>query len=182
MSWQNTILLLVIALLAVFCEAAFSGPRYLIGAQIDLLPSLMVYAALFGGISTVSLLAVIGGLAFDSLSANPLGVTVLPLFVVGLAIHVTRDLLLRDQTFAQVTLGVAASGIVPLLVLLLLFTKGRSPLVGWGTLWQLIVMSAAGAIATPVWVELFGWLNRTFVHARVSESSFRPDREIRRGR
>ena len=140
---------------------------------------------MFGSVSTVALLAVIGGLAFDSLSANPLGVTVLPLFVVGLAIHVTRDLLLRDQTFRA--MGHARprgqrDRAVAMVVLLLLFTKGRSPLVGWGTLWQLIVMSAGGALAAPVWFEMFGWLNRTFVHARVSESSFRPDREIRRGR
>jgi rod shape-determining protein MreD len=182
MKWQDSIFVLVAALIAVFCEAAFNGPRSLLGAQIDLLPSLMVYAALVTGISTVALLAVIGGLAFDSLSANPLGITVLPLFAVGLVIHIARELILRDQTIAQVTLGFAASLLVPVLVLLLLLTKGRNPLVGWGTLWQLIVMSFGGALAAPVWFEMFGCLKRTFVHSRVSESSFRPDREIRRGR
>ena len=44
----------------------------------------------------------LGGLWFDSLSANPLGVSVLPLFLVGLAIHLNRELILRDQAFAQV--------------------------------------------------------------------------------
>ena len=46
----------------------------------------MVYAGLSTGITTVALLALCGGLWFDSLSANPLGVTMLPLFVIGLAI------------------------------------------------------------------------------------------------
>ena len=65
----------------------------------------------------------LGGLWFDSLSANPLGVSVLPLFVVGLAIHVKRELIVRDQTFAQVVLGAAAPALaVPLLTLLLLLT------------------------------------------------------------
>ncbi len=182
MTWLNTIFVLVGAFLAVFWEAAFKGVRHLTGAQIDLLPALMVYAALYGSRATVLLLALLGGLCFDSLSANPLGVSVLPLFAVGLGIYSTRDLLLREQTFAQVVLGLGASALAPVLTLLLLLTTGRAPLFGWGTLWQLLVMSIGGAIATPICFELFGWLNRMLVHSRPSESSFRPDREIRRGR
>jgi hypothetical protein len=55
-------------------------------------------------------------------------------------------------------------------------------LFGWGTLWQIIVMSVGGAIATPIIFELFGFFNRLFGHAASGPSSFRPDREIRRGR
>jgi cell shape-determining protein MreD len=182
MNWLNTLFILVTAFLAVFWEAAFNGVRHLIGAQIDLLPALMVYAGLCAGITTVVLLAVLGGLWFDSLSANPLGVSVLPLFVIGLLIHVKRDLILRDQTFAQSVLGLAASAAVPVLTLLLLLTTRHTPLFGWGTLWQLIVMSVGGAIATPICFELFGWLDRTLVHHRAAQTSFRADREIRRGR
>ena len=156
--------ILATAFLAVFWEAAFNGVRHLIGAQIDLLPALMVYAGLCTGITTVTLLAVLGGLWFDSLSANPLGVSVLPLFAVGLAIHVKRELILRDQTLAQVVLGFAASAAVPVLTLLMLLTMSHTPLLGWGTLWQLVVMSVGGAVATPVCFELFGWLNRALVH------------------
>jgi len=64
-------------------EAAFGGVRHLLGAQIDLLPPLMVYAGLCTGLTTVTLLALCGGLWFDSLSANPLGVTVFPLFAIA---------------------------------------------------------------------------------------------------
>ena len=85
MSWLNTLFILVIAFLVVFWEAAFHGLSHLLRAQIDFLPALMVYASLTGGLATVCLLAVLGGLGFDSLSANPLGVTVLPLFVIGLS-------------------------------------------------------------------------------------------------
>jgi hypothetical protein len=182
MSWLNTLFILVTAFLAVFGEAAFSGVRHLVGAQFDLLPALMVYASLCSGITTVALLAVLGGLWFDSLSANPLGVSVLPLFVIGLVIHLKRDLILRDQTFAQVVLGLAASAAVMLLTLLVMLTTRHTPLLGWGTLWQLIVVSAGGAIATPMFFELFGWLNRALVHSRATETSFRADREIRRGK
>ena len=182
MNWLNTLFILVTAFLAVFWEAAFNGVRHLVGAQIDLLPALMVYAGLCAGITTVTLLAILGGLWLDSLSANPLGVSVLPLFVIGLLIHVKRDLILRDQTFAQLVLGLAASAAVPVLTLLLLLTTRHTPLFGWGTLWQLIVMSVGGAIATPICFELFGWLDRTLVHHRAAQTSFRADREIRRGR
>lgn len=182
MNWSKTIFILIAEILAVFCEAAFNGLRFVLGAQIDLLPSLMVYAALSTGVTTVALLALVGGLGFDSLSANPLGISVLPLFAIGMTILVVRELILRDQLFAQLTIGLLASAAAPLLTLLLLLTTGRSPLLGWGTLWQWIVMSVGGAIATVFWFEIFGWVDRTLVHGRVNESSFRADREIRRGR
>ncbi|HWX22964.1 MAG TPA: hypothetical protein VN578_23935 [Candidatus Binatia bacterium] len=182
MTWLNTVFVLLATFLAVFWEAAFQGIRHVLGAQIDLLPPLMVYAALSTGLSTVCLVAVLGGLWFDSLSANPLGVTVLPLFLVGLALFVNRELILQDQMFAQFVLGLAASAAAPVMTLLLLLTTGHKPLFGWGSVWQLLVMSAGGALATPIFFELFGWLQRTLVHVPVAEISFRPDREIRRGR
>jgi len=182
MNWLDTIFILLAAVLAVFWEAAFQGIRHLLGAQIDLLPPLMVYASLSAGLSTVVLLALCGGLGFDSLSANPLGISVLPLLAVGVAIYAGRELILRDQTFARVVIGLGASLTVPVLTLILLLTTSHRPLLGWGTLWQLLVMSVAGALATPVFFELFGWLHRTLGRAHVSELSFRPDREIRRGR
>jgi cell shape-determining protein MreD len=182
MNWLTTILLLAMTFVAVFWEAAFGGMRQALGAQIDLLPPLMVYAALCTGLTSVCLVSFLGGLWFDSLSANPLGISVLPLFVIGLVIYIIRELILKDQLFAQVVLGLAASAATPLLALVLLLTTGHAPLLGWGTLWQLAVMSAGGALATPVLFVLFDWLHRSLAHARIAESSFRPDREIRRGR
>ena len=180
--WLKTVLILLVAFLATFWEAAFNGIRHLLGAQIDLLPALMVYASLYTSMRTVSLLAILGGLWFDALSANPLGVSVVPLFGAGFMIYLTRDLILREQTFAQFTLGLAASLFVPICVLLFLLTTGHEPLFGWGTLWQLLVMGLGGAITTPIIFEIFGWLERTFGYEGRSEPSFRPDREIRRGR
>ncbi len=182
MNWLSTVLVLAAAFAAVFWETAFGGLRHLLGAQIDLLPGLMVYAALNGGLKTVCLLGACGGLWFDSLSANPLGVSILPLFLIGLATYQARDMVLREQAFAQAVLGLAASMLMPLIVLLALLTTGKAPLFGWGTLWQLLVMSLGGAVATPIFFVLFEWLQHQLVHQRASEPSFRPDREIRRGR
>ena len=182
MNWLDTIFVLFAAFLVVFWEAAFQGVRHLLGAQIDLLPPLMVYASLCAGLNTAMLLALCGGLWFDSLSANPLGISVLPLLVIGVAIYASRELILRSQTFAQLVIGLAASIAVPLITLLLLLSTGHQPLLGWGTLWQVLVMGFGGALATPVFFELFGWLHRKLGRVEVSEVSFRPDREIRRGR
>jgi len=182
MTLLTTIFVLGAAFLAVFWEVAFQGVRHLLGAQIDLLPALMVYASLYGSFLTILLLAVLGGLWFDSLSANPLGVTMLPLFLVGFGIFSSRELILRTQTVAQLSLGLIASALVPGMTLLLLLTTGYEPLLGWGTVWQFFVMAIGGAIATPLCFELFNFLNRTLVHDRGGPSSFRPDREIRRGR
>jgi cell shape-determining protein MreD len=182
MNWFSTIIVFLTAFLAVFWEAAFNALRHWVGAQIDLLPALMVYVALSGSIGMVASFAVLGGLWFDSLSANPLGVTVLPLFLIGLAIYANRELILRDETFAQFVLGLAASSSVPIMILLFLLTTGHEPLFGWGTIWQLIVMSLGGAIATPIFFEFFNFVNRVLGPRTHSESSFRPDREIRRGR
>lgn len=178
----NSILVLLIAFVAVFCEAAFNGVRHVLGAQIDLLPALVVYASLRTGITTTTLVAVSGGLLFDSLSSNPLGVTVLPLFIVGFAIYSQRDLILRDQFFAQFVLGLSASAVVPLLTLLVLMTSGHAPSLSWVSLWQWIVMSVGGAIATPALFYVFEFLDRALNYRRTTETSFRHDREIRRGR
>jgi len=182
MGTLNSILILLVAFLAVFCESAFNGLRSLVGAQIDLLPPLMVYAALSAGLPTLTMTAVAGGLFFDSLSANPLGITVVPLFIVGFLINLQRDLILRDQVFAQTVLGLSASAFVPAAVLLMLMTGGHTPALSWVSLWQWFVMTAGGAIATPALFLLFGWFDQTFTYRSATEMSFRPDREIRRSR
>lgn len=182
MNWLNTIALLLVAFLAVFLESYVRFLRNLLGAQIDLLPALMVYASLTTGISTVALLATLGGFWFDSLSTNPLGITVLPLFVIGLVLHRCRDLILREQLYAQFMLGLGASALAPLLVLLSLIGAGSGPLVSWWSLWQWIIMAVGGAAFTPVCFRLFDRLNRSFNYQPLAQTSFRPDREIKRDR
>jgi len=182
MNWLNTIALLMLAYLAVFFESHYRGFRNVFGAQIDLLPVLVVYASLTTNIATVALLATLGGLWFDSLSANPLGITVLPLFVVGAAIHHWRELILREQLYAHFLLGVGASALVPLFTLFSLLGAGADPLLDWWSIWRWSIMAVGGAALTPVVFYLFDRLNRAFNYQPLPETSFRPDREIKRGR
>ena len=182
MSFFKPILILTFAYLAVFGEATLSATRHWLGAQIDLLPALMVYTALNADLATVCLLAVLGGLWFDSFSANPLGVSILPLFVAGFPMYLRRELILRDLPFAQFVLGAAASAGVPALALLLLLNMGKLPVIGWGSLWQWVVMTAGGAAATPVVFSMFSWCGGALGYQENSEMGFRPDREIRHGK
>jgi rod shape-determining protein MreD len=178
----NIILVLAAAFLAVFCESVLPAARNWLGAQIDLLPALMIFAALNTNTAGVSLLAIFGGLWFDSLSANPLGVSILPLFIVGFPICLQREFILRELPFAQLVLGAIASAVAPALTVLLLLSGGKQPLVGWGSIWQWLVMIAGGALATPIIFALLNWCNHAFGYQPRAETSFRPDREIRRGR
>ena len=182
MNTLNPIIILLAAFLAIYFESAFTFFRNISGAQIDLLPVLMVYASLTGGIITVGLLAVIGGVLFDSLSANPLGVSVVPLFAIGCVIHRFHGLLLREQFYAQFAFGAAASLLTPLLTLLILVSSDSSPLVGWGTIWQLVVMGIAGGLLTPICFWILDRINRALNYQQVTQTAFRPDREIKRGR
>jgi rod shape-determining protein MreD len=179
MNFFKPVLILSFAFLAVFGEATVSAPREFLGAQVDLLPALMVYAALNADIVTLTLLAICGGLWFDSLSDNPLGISILPLFIAGFPIYLRRGLILREAPFAQLALGAAASALVPALVLLILLNGGKDPLVGWGTLWQLLVMTVGGAVATPVIFSLGDWCGGALGYRLRSQVSFRDDREIR---
>src|SRR4051794_21025575 len=182
MNWLPTILVLTVAFLAVFLQGTVNGLRYVLGAQMDVLPGLMVYASLTAGIGTVAALALCGGLWFDSLSANPLGISVLPLFLIGFVIQRYRGLILREQTFAQWVLGLTASAGAPLLTLLLLLNTEIHPLIGWFSLWQWVVVSLVGGAITPVWFYLFDHLTYALSYRPLEETSFRPDRQIKRSR
>jgi len=182
MSWRPTVFVMTAAFVAVFLEVSPGLFRSLLGAQIDLLPALMVYTALTHGLATMVLLAVCGGLWFDSLSLNPLGASVLPLLVIGLLIYRSRDLLMREHVYAQVVLGLMAGAAQPLGTLFILLNKGATPLLGWFSLWQWLVMTAGAGAATPICFKLFDRLRRALEYQPVTQTSFRPDREIKRGR
>ena len=173
---------LALALTFVFLQAAIGWPRRLLGAQVDLLPALMTYTALRLGSGSVITLAFVGGLCLDALSLNPLGVSPLPLAAVGLVLLGRREELLRDELFAQSVLGGVASLLAPLGTLIVILTAGASPLLGPGFLWHLAVMGVAGAIVTPLIFRFLDGLQGALSHPQTNQPSFRPDREIRRGR
>ena len=90
--------------------------------------------------------------------------------------------MLFAQTFAQLVLGLAASAGAPVLTLLLLLNAEIQPLIGWFSLWQWLVLGLAGAVVTPLWFRFFDGLTHALSYRPAEETSFRPDRQIKRGR
>jgi len=178
----NHSLVMLAAYLLAFLQAKVTFFRDLVGAQPDLLPGLVLYVSLTGGGAQLMLVSLFGGLCLDSLSSNPLGISVLPLFLVGFLIRHNRHLLLRESLQTQWLLGAAAHAGVPLLTLVLLWLNHRTPLVGLFTLWQWVVMTLIGTAMTPVWFQVFDRLSGALNYQDEQSISFRPDRSIKRGR
>jgi cell shape-determining protein MreD len=175
-------LLFGLAFLGVFLGAAWSGPARLLGANLDIMPALMLYAGIHGAPWVFAALAVAGGLGADSLSANPAGVSVLPLFAIGLAAHARRAVILHEEWTAQMVLGLGAGAFAPLATLLLLYTLGAEPIIRWGSIWQWGIVALCGALATLLVFRLLAWMRRQLAYGHVPDPTFRPDRELERGR
>jgi cell shape-determining protein MreD len=182
MNWLNPVLLILGAFLTVFGECAWETPRQWLGVQVDLLPCLAVYAGLTGQTVTLTLVTALGALWFDSLSANPLGSSLPALIFLGFLVQSYRDLIMQDDLLVQIMLGGAACAVAPVITLLFLLSLGCEPLVGWFTLWQVGVMAMSGALAAPAVFWTCRFLSRAFSYPQTGESSFRPDRELKRGR
>jgi rod shape-determining protein MreD len=182
MNFLSPILMLFLGFLIVFFEAWFQGFRLYLGAQIHFLPILMVYTSLTYGLGSITALAIVGGLLSDSLSANPLGVSTLALFVSGWVLARYKGLLLRELTYAQFILGLGACAAVPLMVLVELMALDANPLIGVGTLWQWGIAAVVGGLLTPLFFKVLDSIERAFNYQPVAQSTFRPDRQIKRGR
>jgi rod shape-determining protein MreD len=177
----STLTILLAAYAVVFLESWTTFFRYWVGAQPELLPSLMVYAALRLSLPAVALTALFGGLGLDSLSANPFGVSVLPLGALGLALHALRGMIVQEDRSVQFALGAGASGLVPLAQLTLIVAVGGEPLWGAWSLWRWFVMAILGGLCTPLWFRLFARLDQALNYQPEASVAFRADREIDRG-
>jgi rod shape-determining protein MreD len=182
MNRLETISILLAAWLAVAFEISFNGLRHTLGTQVSLLPALMVYVALSSSLPSVALLAIAGGLMQDAFSANPLGITTIALALTGFLLHYQRDLVLRDQLYAQVMMGALASSLVPACIVLALMNTSNPVPLTWRLLGQWLVMTAGGAVVTPLVFRLFALVNRLFTYQALPESHYRETRQIKRTR
>lgn len=180
--WFSVLTFFIVAYLAIYAESSFDWWRRFTGVQIHLLPGMMVYAAISFNVGVVISSAAILGLMFDAVSMNPPGTTSIALLATTFCLFYFRDLLLPEQLTAQFILGMIASAAVPFLCVLILYGVGEQPLVGWASLLQWFVVTAGGAAITPVWFLLFNRLDKALRYKEVSETTFRADREIARGR
>lgn len=182
MNFARPILILFAALLAVFAESQLNLPERLLAVRIHLLPAIVVYAALRSGLGMLTLTAAVGGLWLDSLSANPLGVSAIPLILAGVLMRHFDSMLLRDLPYAQFMLGAGAAAMLFFLSLGILLSAHLEPVIGWATLWQGAVSSVGTGALTPLVFLVLDRIDRALTYQPAPESSFRQDREIKRGR
>jgi rod shape-determining protein MreD len=173
---------LITGYVIIFAQARFTFFRDFFGAQADLLPGMIVFAAIAFRLETVMMCAVIFGLLLDSFSLNALGISVVTLGAIGFAASRFRELLLSEQFTTHWVLGLIASGVAPLISYILLRLSGMNPLIGAGSAWHWTIMTAGGGLVTPLWFKIFSRLDEALRFKEIPESTVRPDRQIARGR
>jgi cell shape-determining protein MreD len=181
MSRIPLLLLFLVAWLAVFAQTQFPVVVDWIGSPVSILPALTIYAALSHSIGMVACFCIVSALSLDSLSANHLGVSLLPLFLCAFATHARQHLILRDQAYARFWLGLGSGLAVPLLTRILLNLGARQPL-GDAIGFEWILSGVVNAIACPLCFATFDRLRDLFEYKPIVESSYRADRQIKRGR
>lgn len=182
MNWVPAISLFVVTWLAIFAQTQFAMVTNFLGAPLSFVPAIVVYAALTSRLAMVTGLIVFAALGMDSLASGRFGVSLPPFFAIGFLIHVRQHLILREQRYAQFWLGFGAGLAVPVTTLMLLSFAQVSPIHGWATLWHLLVSAVGNGLLCPAFFRLFDGLRHTFEYQPVHESSFRADRQIKRGR
>lgn len=166
----------------IFAQARFTFFRDFFGAQPDLLPGMIVFAAMAFRLETVMMCALVFGVLFDSFSVNALGTSVVTLGAIGFAASHYRELLLSEHFTTHWVLGLIASGLAPFMTYAVLKLSGMSPLIGGGSAWHWAIMTAGGGLVTPLWFKVFNRLDDALRYKEIPESTFRPDRQIARGR
>lgn len=168
--------------LTVFGQTQFPSLTGSLGIPLDLRPALIVYAALSHGLPTLLGISLVAGLGTDALSANPIGVSLVPCFVLGLILNLRQHLLLREQGYAQMWLGLAGGMTLPLMTWALLLVHDRSAPMGFGIFFRILSIGILNAAACPALFLVFDGLRDIFDYKPISEMGFRNDREIKRGR
>ena len=174
--------LILMAMALAYLQSRWSVMEGLWRAQVDLLPVFAAYAALHGGLGAIIGVALIGGAWLDVLSANPIGTSLLSLFLTALIIHRVHEVLLKGQLAAQFFVSLAAGLLSPALSYLLLWGTGMQPLAGWATLWQMVVNALICGVAGPFIFLIMNKMDRWVSYEPVAQSWNRSVVEVKRSK
>ena len=153
--------ILLTALVTIFFEATCQIPRDLTGAQIDPLPALMIVTGLRAPALAITALAIVGSLWQSSLSSDPLGIGILPLFALGMLMHLNVKSISHHHASSRFALGAIAGAFVPILTLCLLLLSGHQPMVGLYSLWQWTVSIIGSGLLALGFFPWLDWLDQT---------------------
>lgn len=106
---MNTLIAIAGILIAVALQAHMPTLWWLGGARVELLPALVVYAALTMDRRRALVLALVAGLAQDALSAAPFGISALAYGIAAVVMTSLREALDRDLPWVQWSAGTLTS-------------------------------------------------------------------------
>lgn len=155
-----TLTVLITALITTYLASSWSLPKQITGAQLDPLPALMLVVALRAPITTIAILAIFASLTQSALSSNPLGISLLPLYIVGCAAHINSHNLYL-HTGSRFALGAGAGAAIPLMSLALLLLTNKEPLIGWFSLWQWAAGILSSGLMALIFFPLIEWLDQS---------------------
>ncbi len=126
----------------------------LAGVKLDLMPAVVVFAALYASWRRAIFVAVAGGLLLDALSFQPLGLSVAPLAIAAAAINHFQRVLYRDNMLLHAALGGATSLAASLWTWMLLrFTATPLPF-QFGIVGKIGLIALLAAVGTPLLLSL----------------------------
>lgn len=142
--------LFLAVVLAMALQCTLAAVVNISGAKLELVPAMVVFAALFANWRRALFVAVAGGLLFDALSYQPLGLSVAPLAVATVAINHFQRVLYRRNILLQIALGGATSFAVSVWTWMLLrFTATPLPL-QLDILEKIVLIALLAAAGTPL--------------------------------
>ncbi len=138
---MNTLMAIAGILIAAALQARLPMLWWLGGMRVELLPALVVYAALTMHRRRALALALIAGLTHDALSAAPFGISALAYGISAIVATSLRDALDRDLPWMQWSAGALASIIASIITF---FATGLS----FGNLFKMFVVASVAGMAT----------------------------------
>ncbi len=137
-------------LVAMVLQCTLAAVVNLAGAKLDLMPAVVVFAALFATWRRALLVAVTGGLLLDALSLQPLGLSIPPLAVAAAAINHFQRVLYRDNILLQMALGGATSLAGSVWTWLLLQCSATPLPLQAGIVQKILLIALLAAVGAPI--------------------------------
>jgi rod shape-determining protein MreD len=140
---MNTLIAIAGILIAVALQTHMPTLSWLGGVHVELLPALVVYAALTMHRRRALLLALVAGMTQDALSAAPFGISALAYGIAAIVITSLREALDRDLPWMQWSAGGLTSIIASIIAF---FAVGFT----FGNVIKMLVVASVAGMATVV--------------------------------
>lgn len=156
-----TLSILTTTLISTYILTTWSLPQRTFGFQLDPLPALVIVVALRCPISTVAILSIFGSLTQSALSTSSIGATIVPLYALGLIVHMNSQHIAFSNLGTRFILGASAGAFVSITSLCILLLSNQQPLFGWFSFWQWIATAGMSGLLALAFFPIVNWLNRS---------------------